>query len=567
MECHVERENLLRDQRGVIAVTGVLMGAFLIGAVWYVWGIGNAIQYRENMQNSADTSAFAAAVFDARGMNVLALINIIMTIVMMFLVAVKLVQAVVLVINILTCVAGGPINPLCDASATAEVEIGNVADRVGNIVLPVERVLHYAESGLAVIWPWLGEAKSMEASLAYKPGVIVGTTWATAMIPMSLNSPGDFAPNIVGAINFGSLFGNGGFVFQNPFAGKGGDGWFHGRYGLPVQNDVINNECSMAGEYVLDVLSLPFTNLPLIGGMLSEISGSLKSILGFVTGALPEFFCNNNSAAIRQAAQAFIGMARSFLGMGGGGGATPSLPGGSLGGFGKVMADQNSSLADTVPKILYGNFGSGVMGDDNFAVWSDVVGNWNDIASKGVNVATAIKKGGGGGGFLGGLLGTLNGLPPPDVLTAVAKSEFYYEPRPGDQMSQETADMPWNAFVASELNCMWNMRWRARLRRYRPAAPMFQFAVSNLLQGLFNSTIIGAMKGLAPNSAILGLWGSSSDKNPYLGTCNVSGTVGWAAAAAMNPMCLVYAGESKLGLPGDPGSAANPTPPAPGIYH
>ena len=69
---------LVLDQRGATMVMGVFIAALLVGMIYYVWGIGDTIMHRERMQDAADTASFGAAVIHARGMNMLALINMIM---------------------------------------------------------------------------------------------------------------------------------------------------------------------------------------------------------------------------------------------------------------------------------------------------------------------------------------------------------------------------------------------------------------------------------------------------------------------------------------------------------
>lgn len=59
-------------------VMGVFIAALLVGMIYYVWGIGDVVMHRERMQDASDTAAFGAAVIHARGMNMLALINMIM---------------------------------------------------------------------------------------------------------------------------------------------------------------------------------------------------------------------------------------------------------------------------------------------------------------------------------------------------------------------------------------------------------------------------------------------------------------------------------------------------------
>ena len=68
----------IADQRGAIMVMAVFMAAFLVGCLWYLIGVGDALVYRERVQDAADAGAYSAAVYHARGMNLIALLNIVM---------------------------------------------------------------------------------------------------------------------------------------------------------------------------------------------------------------------------------------------------------------------------------------------------------------------------------------------------------------------------------------------------------------------------------------------------------------------------------------------------------
>lgn len=59
-------------------VIGIFIAMMLVGMLYYLWGIGGAVLFRERMNDAADASAFSAAVLHARGMNILVLINITM---------------------------------------------------------------------------------------------------------------------------------------------------------------------------------------------------------------------------------------------------------------------------------------------------------------------------------------------------------------------------------------------------------------------------------------------------------------------------------------------------------
>lgn len=70
--------DLLSDESGATMVMGIFMAAMLVGMIYYVWGIGGMVIHRERLQDAVDTAAFGAAVVEARGMNLISLINVIM---------------------------------------------------------------------------------------------------------------------------------------------------------------------------------------------------------------------------------------------------------------------------------------------------------------------------------------------------------------------------------------------------------------------------------------------------------------------------------------------------------
>lgn len=68
---------LASDQRGAVMLVGLFLALAVVGTLWCLIGIGNAILAREVSQEAADSAAFTNAVIHARGMNFIAFINII----------------------------------------------------------------------------------------------------------------------------------------------------------------------------------------------------------------------------------------------------------------------------------------------------------------------------------------------------------------------------------------------------------------------------------------------------------------------------------------------------------
>ncbi|MBZ0118875.1 MAG: hypothetical protein K8H88_17890 [Sandaracinaceae bacterium] len=143
-----EGEGLVGDRRGATMVMGVFMAALLVGMIYYVWGIGDTIVVRERMQDAADTASFSAAVIHARGMNMLALINMIMAALAMVAATLQTIAHIVMAAAILAtaiCAGCGPWCGWCCQSCAPAVEYwmdysdaqdmaDDVADQVENMM-------------------------------------------------------------------------------------------------------------------------------------------------------------------------------------------------------------------------------------------------------------------------------------------------------------------------------------------------------------------------------------------------------------------------------------------------
>src|SRR5688572_26207086 len=84
--------NLIRETRGAALVVGIVMGVILVGGLWHIASLGDAIIWRERAQDAADAGAFENAVWTARGMNVIVSLNIIMALILSILVMWRIVM-------------------------------------------------------------------------------------------------------------------------------------------------------------------------------------------------------------------------------------------------------------------------------------------------------------------------------------------------------------------------------------------------------------------------------------------------------------------------------------------
>ncbi|WP_394829559.1 hypothetical protein [Pendulispora albinea] len=72
------KKDLVGDDKGAIMIMGLFMSISLIGALWFILGIANAIIIRDTAMEAADHAVFSAATVHARGMNYISALNLIM---------------------------------------------------------------------------------------------------------------------------------------------------------------------------------------------------------------------------------------------------------------------------------------------------------------------------------------------------------------------------------------------------------------------------------------------------------------------------------------------------------
>lgn len=128
-----QKPSLLADQDGAIMVMGVFMAVLLVGFMYYLIGVGETIFYRERMSDAGDAGAWAAAVMHARGMNAIVLINMVMAAIAAVVLAIG---AVLLIIDIGLVISG----ILCAIPYTAA--IGCPIESALNAVRPTVKEIH-----------------------------------------------------------------------------------------------------------------------------------------------------------------------------------------------------------------------------------------------------------------------------------------------------------------------------------------------------------------------------------------------------------------------------------------
>jgi hypothetical protein len=443
-----ERRDLRGDTRGAILIAAVFMAVFLVGCLWYLVGIGDAAIYREKMQDGSDAVAFASAVYHARGMNIIAVLNLIMAAALAVLIAFKIAEIVAFTIAAIAA-AICPFSGWACPIATAAGEIGedlhsSVIPAVQKAVDAILTASSESQRWIARITPWVGAARGVSVASQYGPSVKEGAALSISMVPST------------------------------------------DRLGLPVQEEPFDKLCARAGKMLGN---LAFGWIP---GM--SLAGSL---IGKLTGAFPGYFCGSSSSSSSggavpqgdmdqiikdQCADAKKAYDQANKGKKG---VKPFDTKKCEDDAKKKMATQPTStgggLSSTGSKTSKMIYASAHNGDDYFQVYGFVVGD-NEAMHQ--NAKKRVEMAGWG-------KATLQNDSTTDTLEKIgfAEAEFYY-----DQV--QSGKLGWSDYKDDAL---WNMRWRARLRRFRLPTQMGLGAISGAM-----GSVTGIPSGVSAGGGFLG---------------------------------------------------------------
>lgn len=157
---------LTRTERGAAMVFGIFFAVFFVAMVWALWGTIETVLYRQRVQDAADAAAFSAAVVNARGMNLIALINMTMAAVLAVLVALRLAQTLCY-IAIGLCMALSSVTMGATSVAVPPLRglnkgISRAADNVKEPIQQLLKVLHQVGSVTAQIVPLGANARVID---------------------------------------------------------------------------------------------------------------------------------------------------------------------------------------------------------------------------------------------------------------------------------------------------------------------------------------------------------------------------------------------------------------------
>jgi hypothetical protein len=414
--------DLVDDRRGAILVVGVFMAAVLAGALFMIIGTGDAILYRERLQDGADAIAYSSAGVHARGMNLIVLVNLVMAALLAILIALRMLIAVlgvaIAVCGVVSVLSAGTLTAICApvlASAPAMVSsLEKAANAYEKFLAKTLPTLSKVERVIALTTPYVALRESVKVSGEYAPLVTRGLAASPSMVP--------FLPD-----------------------GK--------RLGLPVKEMEPDAFCKKSAE--LGVSHAFFWAPGWLESAATKLAGALVSSF---TG----YFCSGQSLGSSQAVHDSVDELckdeeKACVAGKNGAQFCKTLADGTREfddarckketqkqvkkGLGQSKPSSGASLAKATPKVIWDNAKHGGVW---FQVWGFALGDeaWPRRMDRGVAIASSV------------------GMPVPDTRWGnlrVAQAEFYFDGS-GD----------WSTL--SE-RCMWELGWRARLRRVDLHAP------------------------------------------------------------------------------------------------
>ena len=247
-----ERESLRTDESGAMMVIGLFMAVFLVGMLYYIVGLGDAIAYRERMQDTSDVGSFTAAVVNARGMNLIVMLNMIMAAIMAILLSLKVIEVVVTVAMGIAAAVGalcfGCTAPAVAFLNTLRTAIGRVADAFEPIAKQIINVCHIAQEAIKFAWPVVGQGRAIY--------------------------------NMTGSRGVANSPATAGLVFPLYAA-------------LPVEDHVFRETCDRGAQLAVRLIASPFERIPIIGG---RVASWIRSGARAIYDALSAYFCGGPPA-------------------------------------------------------------------------------------------------------------------------------------------------------------------------------------------------------------------------------------------------------------------------------
>jgi hypothetical protein len=171
---------LVADTRGAIFLLGIGLGLVLLGVAWNVSSLGAAALWRERASDVADAAAFDAAVWHARGMNLLAMSNLLMAVFMALFTFWRMLATVLAGLSYL---CNWPVFPPCSSVQGLSGQAVGLDEQVAQNMSVVGRSLASTQRAIASLMPVVPMARTPKTSLERYPETRAVQTFSQALLP------------------------------------------------------------------------------------------------------------------------------------------------------------------------------------------------------------------------------------------------------------------------------------------------------------------------------------------------------------------------------------------------
>ena len=436
-------ESLSHDSRGAVMFMGVFMALFLIGALWFLVGIGDAIVYRQAAQEASDSAVFSSAAIHAKGMNIISFLNCLMLAIVFIYLILAVIVDVILFITGLAIAGIFTIWAVPELVAAAK-QVDNVAKIYKQGMAVALPLFAGIQTAVAYLAPWGGTLAAGSVSKKYG-------FFTIAVGPSNIPGSDASVLKLINKISGGAadkvLPRDSGKLASFDAATK--------KLGLPVKTKKMNFLCEVAVGFIMDKLYDLIKGIPLVGWFFGQIR---KFLSGILSTSITEVHCRESGSNttldskdlydkkppggfFSKAIKKLIGAATSAVG--------------SLAGFLFTVYEAEKWWGDDYggPKALYSTAVKN--GSEWNQIWGWTPSNYSDVQDSKVRVSTYRS-----GGFKGATQSS--GFLGSGYFMYNAQSEFYFDCKDGWKTSNCNGDDD-----ALYDYTMYSMRWRARIVRYR----------------------------------------------------------------------------------------------------
>ncbi len=471
-------QKLMDDNRGAVAVMGIMIGAVLAAVLFHVMNCGFGILWREQAQDAADATAYEAALWNARGMNIVVALNIFIALVMAVLICwrIIIIFTIVMAAFAAICCANEEIpgaETICgwqgalDRAITAEFKNDpKVAARVYQVI----KVLHDGQRVVAAATPIMGTLASIKKANDF--GAEFGVGFGTQLLPIVNLPTGKAPPKSCRASHLKKV----------PDQGTWGD-HLGKPISLPVSDsgdDGLSTLCGEAGEKISsvifgivgDVFDALGINLNISSNGASSKADGIFHLIFSAPGA-DILFCGEWDKAIDEALDE-VGDTKC-----GKKDTKCNDAKGASSGKSKSNKKTKLSAADLHwAKVWDGANNGGLF----FQSWSFVISKRKNVQGldKVLNIANFVP---------GGAVVDTSGAAVDEHGHTVAEAEMYFDCTGGWSGGDEHKHWTVGG-EACQVKAPWAMSWRARLRRVHDPIDF----VVNDLQTTITSALYGALE-------------------------------------------------------------------------